>query len=141
MGDMLLTMARGLLMLSPRLTLILIFSTADIMDSDMGDTIILPMGMLPTMARDLLMLSPRLMLILIFSMVDFMDSAMLDTTTLPMDMLLTMARDLLMQSPMCIVDTMDLVDTVVSVDMDLDVVSVMGKQRIGQHNYCCFLHL
>merc|ERR1711915_361527 len=125
--DMLLTMARDLLML------ILIFSMVDIMDSDMLDTIILPMGMLPTMVRDLLMPSPRLMLILIFSMVDIMDADMLDTTSLPMDMLLTMARDLLMLSPMCIVDTMDLVDTVVSVDMDLDVVSTMDKQRISPH--------
>merc|ERR1711915_852222 len=133
MGDMLLTMARGLLMLSPRLTLILIISTVDITDSDMLDTIILPMGMLPTMARDLLMPSPRLMLILIFSMVDIIDSDMLDTTTLPMDVLLTMARDLLMLSPMCIVDTMDLVDIVVLVDMDLDVVSTMDKQRISPH--------
>merc|ERR1719474_1477925 len=138
--DMLLTMARGLLMLSPRLMLILIYSMVDIMDSDMLDTIILPMGTLPTMVRDLLMPSPRLMLILIFSMVDIMDSDMLDTTTLPMDMLLTMARELLMLSPMCIVDTMDLVD------MDLDVVCTMDKQKIsphliGQHIHFCFLHL
>merc|ERR1711915_616479 len=104
------------------------------------------MGMLPTMARDLLMPSRRLMLILISSIVDIMDSDMLDTTTLPMDMLLTMARDLLMLSPMCIMDTMDLVDTVVLVDMDLDVVSTMDKQKISphlirQHNHFCFLHL
>merc|ERR1711915_639368 len=104
-----------------------------ITDSDMLDTIIPPMGTLPTMVKDLLMPSPRLMLILIFSMVDIMDSDMLDTTTLPMDILLTMARDLLMLSPMCIVDTMDLVDIVVSVDMDLDVVSTMDKQRISPH--------
>merc|ERR1712114_140205 len=113
--------------------LILIFSMVDIMDSDMLDTTTLPIAMLPTMARDLLMLSPKLMLILIFSMVDIMDSDMLDTTTLLMDMLPTMARDLLMLSPMCIVDTMDLVDTVVSVDMDSDVVSTMDKQRISAH--------
>merc|ERR1719167_1058146 len=86
--------------------------------------------MLPTMARDLLMLSPRLMLILIFSMGDIMDSDMLDTIILLTDMLLIMARDLLMLSPMFIVDTMDLVDIVVSVDMDLDIVSTMDKQRI-----------
>merc|ERR1719436_951102 len=105
--------------------LILTFSMEDTTDSDMLDTTILPMDMLPTMARDLLMPSPRLMLILTFSMEDTTDSDMLDTTILPMDMLLTMARDLLMLSPMCIVDTMDLVDTVVSVDMDSDVVSTM----------------
>merc|ERR1712198_111442 len=99
----------------------------DIMDSDMLDTTTLPMAMLPTMARDLLMLS------LNFSMEDTTEWDMLDTIILPTDMLLIMARDLLMLSPMCIVDTMDLVDTVVSVDMDLDVVSTMDKQRISPH--------
>merc|ERR1711872_810707 len=103
------------------------------MDSDMLDTTTLPMAMLPTMARDLLMLSPKLMLILIFFMADITDSDMLDTIILSTDMLLIMARDLLMLSPMCIVDTMDLVDTVVLVDMDLDVVSTMDKQRISPH--------
>merc|ERR1719300_2113416 len=88
------------------------------MESDMLDTTTLLMDMLLIMARDLLMLSPKLMLILIFYMEDTMESDMLDTIILPTDMLLTMARDLLMLSPMCIVDTMDLVDTVVSVDMD-----------------------
>merc|ERR1712111_75675 len=102
--------------------------------------------MLPTMARDLLMPSPKLMLILIFYMEDTTESDMLDTIILPTDMLLIMARDLLMLNPMCIVDTLDLVVTVVSVDMDLDVVSTMDKQRIsphriGQHNHFCFLHL
>merc|ERR1712189_168563 len=91
------------------------------------DTITLPMAMLPTMARDLLMPSPRLMLILTFSMEDTTESDMLDTIILPTDMLLIMARDLLMLSPMCFVDT------VVSVDMDLDVVSTMDKQRISPH--------
>merc|ERR1711872_541726 len=80
-----------------------------------------------------LMLTPKLMLILIFFMADITDSDMLDTTTLLMDILLIMARDLLMLSPTCIVDTMDLVDTVVLVDMDLDVVSTMDKQRISPH--------
>merc|ERR1711872_175332 len=131
--DILVTMERGLLMLSPRLMLILIFSMVDITDSDMLDTTTLPMAMLPTMARDLLMLSPKLMLILIFSMEDTTESDMLDTIILPTDMLLIMARDLLMLNPMCIVDTMGLVDTVVSVDMDLDVVSTMDKQRISPH--------
>merc|ERR1711999_32346 len=102
-------------------------------DSDMLDTTTLPMVILPTMARDLLMPSLKLMLILIFSMEDTTESDMLDTIILPTDMLLIMARDLLMLSPMCIVDTMDLVDTVVLVDMDLDVVSTMDKQRISPH--------
>merc|ERR1711976_143116 len=109
------------------------FFMADITDSDMLDTTTLLMDMLPTMARDLLMPSLKLMLILIFSMEDTMESDMLDTIILPTDMLLIMARDLLMLSPMCIVDTMDLVDTVVLVDMDLDVVSTMDKQRISPH--------
>merc|ERR1719499_1873961 len=104
-------MARDLLMPSPKLMLIHIFFMADITDSDMLDTTTLLMDMLPTMARGLL--------ILIFSMEDTTESDMLDTIILPTDMLLIMARDLLMLSPMCIVDTMDLVDTVVSVDMDL----------------------
>merc|ERR1711872_790602 len=126
-------MARDLLMPSPKLMLILTFSMVDTTDLATLDTIILPMDMLPTMARDLLMPSPRLMLILTFSMEDTTESDMLDTIILPTDMLLTMARDLLMLSPMCTVDTMDLVDTVVSVDMDLDVVSTMDKQRISPH--------
>merc|ERR1712234_64271 len=116
---------------SPKLMLILIFSMVDITDLGMLDTTTLPMDMLPTMARDLLMPSPKL--ILIFCMEDTTESDMLDTIILPTDMLLTMARDLLMLSPMCIVDTMDLVDTVVSVAMDLDVVSTMDKQRISPH--------
>merc|ERR1719167_1677956 len=50
-----------------------------------------------------------------------------------MDILLITARGLLMLSPMCMVDTMDLVDTVVMADMDLDIVSTMDKQRISPH--------
>merc|ERR1719343_419995 len=99
------------------------------MDLGMLDTTTLLMDMLLITARDLLMPSPKL--ILIFSMEDTMELDMLDTIILPTDMLLTMARDLLMLNPMCMVDTMDLVDTVVSVDMDLDVVSTMDKQRIS----------
>merc|ERR1711976_984843 len=90
------------------------FFMADITDSDMLDTTTLLMDMLPTMARDLLMPSLKLMLILIFSMEDTTESDMLDTIILPTDMLLIMARDLLMLNPMCIADTMDSVDTVVS---------------------------
>merc|ERR1712228_1148113 len=57
MGDMLPTMARDLLMPSPKLMLILIFSMEDTTESDMLDTIILPTDMLLIMARDLLMLT------------------------------------------------------------------------------------
>merc|ERR1711963_1301463 len=112
---MLPTMARDLLMLSLKLMLIHIFFMADITDSDMLDTTTLLMDMLPTMARDLLMPSPKL--ILIFSMEDTMELDMLDTIIPPTDMVLTM----------------DLVDTVVMADMDLDIVSTMDKQRISLH--------
>merc|ERR1719270_2873159 len=83
-------MARGLLMLSPRLRLMLVFTMVDmdmvldilvlaIPDLDMLDLDMLDLDMLPlptdtppldTMARDLLMLSPRLRLMLVFTMVD-----------------------------------------------------------------------
>merc|ERR1712198_684288 len=129
--DMLLITARDLLMPSPKLMLILIFFMEDITDLVTLDTITLLMDMLLITARGLLMPSPKL--ILIFYMEDTMELYMLDTIILPTDMLLTMARDLLMLSPMCIVDTMDLVVTVVSVDMDLDIVSTMDKQRISPH--------
>merc|ERR1719295_2232668 len=79
------TMARGLLMLSPRLRLMLVFTMVDMdmvlamPDLDMLDLDMLDLDMLPlptesppldTMARDLLMLSPRLRLMLVFTMVD-----------------------------------------------------------------------
>merc|ERR1712079_412704 len=95
--------------------------------------------LLVTMARGLPMLNPRPMLILTSSMVDIMDLAMpaMDFTILPMVVMLTMERDLPMLKPrlipMCMVDTMDSVDTVVMVDMDLDVVSTLDKQRISSH--------
>merc|ERR1712228_584075 len=97
------------------------------------------MDILVTMARGLLMLNPRPMLILTSSMVDIMDLAMpdMDFTILPMVVMLTMERDLPMLkprlTPMCMVDTMDSVDNVVMVDMDLDVVSTLDKQRISSH--------
>merc|ERR1712083_349742 len=108
---------------------------------DMLDTTIPPivMDILVTMARGLLMGNPRPMLILTSSMVDIMDLAMpdMDFTILPMVAMLTMERDLPMLKrrliPMCMVDTMDSVDTVVMVDMDLDIVSTMDKQRILSH--------
>merc|ERR1719357_379413 len=82
---------------------------------DMLDTTIPPivMDILVTMARGLPMLNPRPMLILTSSMVDIMDLAMptMDFTILPM----------------VVMHTMDSVDTVVMVDMDLDVVSTLDK--------------
>jgi len=107
----------------------------------MLDTTIPPivMDILATMARGLLTPSPRLKLILTSSMVDITDLVMpaMDFTILPMVVMLTMERDLPMLKPrlipMCMVDTMDSVDTVVMVDMDLDVVSTLDKQRISPH--------
>merc|ERR1711975_97365 len=79
------TMARGLLMLSPRLRLMLVFTMVDMdmvldilvlamPDLDMLDLDMLPLPTdtppLDTMARDLLMLSQRLRLMLVFTMVD-----------------------------------------------------------------------
>merc|ERR1711975_166766 len=84
------TMARGLLILSPRLRLMLVFTMVDMdmvldilvlamPDLDMLDLDMLDLDMLPlptdtppldTMARDLLMLSQRLRLMLVFTMVD-----------------------------------------------------------------------
>merc|ERR1719389_1484759 len=129
-------MARGLLMPSPRLRLILTFSMVDIVDLDMPamDFTILPMVVmltmerdlpmlnprpmltptffiLVTMARGLLMPSPRLRLILTFSMVDIVDLDMpaMDFTILPMVVMLTMARGQLMLRPRLI--PMCMVDT------------------------------
>merc|ERR1711975_120080 len=77
------TMARGLLMLSPRLRLMLVFTMVDMdmvldilvlamPDLDMLDLDMLPLPTdtppLDTMARDLLMLSQRLRLMLVFTM-------------------------------------------------------------------------
>merc|ERR1711999_22616 len=117
------TMARDLLMLSPRLRLMLDSTMEDMAmvldmlvlampDLDMPDTdmaiLLTDTPPLDTMARDLLMLSPRLRLMLVFTMVDMdmvldmPDSAMLDTDMdiLPTDIppLDTMARGLLMLS-------------------------------------------
>merc|ERR1711872_52694 len=134
-----------LLLVSQKLKLMLTLTCSMVdMDWDILATTIpmldmdMVMDILVTMARGLLMLSPKLMLILIFFMADITDSDMLDTTTLPMDMLLITARGLLMPSPKLIlifsmVVTMDLVDTVVMADMDLDIVSTMDKQRISLH--------
>merc|ERR1719343_1473496 len=97
------TMARDLLMLSPRLRLMLVFTMVDMdmvldmPDSAMLDTDmdILPTDTLPldTMARGLLMLSQRLRLMLVFTMVD-------------MDMVLAMlVTD--MDIPLMVLDTVD----------------------------------
>merc|ERR1719356_1244657 len=90
---LMLTMERGLLMLSLRLMPTLTSSMVDTMDldtmdSDMDITDILML----TTERGLLMPNPRLMLTLIFSMVDTTD---LDTMALAMDipMLVTPTTD------------------------------------------------
>merc|ERR1719300_735566 len=101
-------MARDLLMLSPRLRLMLVFTMVDMdmvldilvlamPDLDMLDLDMLPLPTdtppLDTMARDLLMLSPRLRLMLVFTMVD-------------MDMVLAMlVTD--MDIPLMVLDTVD----------------------------------
>merc|ERR1719495_1150138 len=76
------------------------------------------------------MLNPRPMLILTSSMEDIMELAMptMDFTILPMVVMLTMERDLPMLKPRLI--PMCMVDIMVTVDMDLDIVSTMDKQRI-----------
>merc|ERR1712228_987389 len=73
MGDILATMARGLLTWDPRPMLILTSSMVDIMDLAMPtmDFTILPMVVILTMERDLPMLKPRL---IPMCMVDPMDS-------------------------------------------------------------------
>merc|ERR1712213_97215 len=113
------TMARDLLMLSPRLRLMLVFTMVDmdmvldILVLAMPDLDMLALATdtppLDTMARDLLMLSQRLRLMLDSTMEDMaMVLAMLDLDTLDTDMAIlptdtppldTMARGLLMLSP------------------------------------------
>merc|ERR1711970_1138271 len=110
---MVLTMERGLLMLSLRLMPTMVLTVLDMaMVVSMEDMVTVPMvptpmPMVPTTARGLLMLSLRLMLsmvlmVLAMAMVD-MVLAMLDMLDmdmlLPMPMVLTMARGLLMLSP------------------------------------------
>merc|ERR1712112_154331 len=107
------TMARGLLMLSPRLRLMLVFTMVDMdmvldilvlatPDLDMLDTdmAIQPTDTPPldTMARGLLMLSQRLRLMLVFTMVDMdMVLAILVLAMLVMDM----------DIPLMVLDTVD----------------------------------
>merc|ERR1712055_1172697 len=100
--DMDITLARGLLMLSPSLMPILIFSMVD-MVLDMVD-MVLGMDILDmdiTLARGLQMLSPRLMPILISSMVDMV-----------LDM----------------VDMVDIVATMVILMLDMDMVDTSGDK-------------
>merc|ERR1719385_524529 len=141
-------MARGLLMLSQRPRLMLVFTmevtdmVSDMLVSDMLDMVmdIPPMDTPPlvTMARDLLMLSLRPMLVFIMEdmdmvldmlvsdmlVLDMLDTDMdiLPTGTLPLD---TMARDLLMlsQRPRLMLDsTMG--------DMDM-VLAMLAKADAG----------
>merc|ERR1712240_637576 len=109
-------MARGLLMLSPRLRLMLVFTMVDMVldilvlatpDLDMLDLDMLDLDMLPlptdpppldTMARGLLMLSQRLRLMLVFTMVDM--DMVLDILVLAM-----LVTD--MDIPLMVLDTVD----------------------------------
>merc|ERR1719413_84650 len=150
-------MARDLLMLSPRLRLMLVFTMVDMdmvldilvlamPDLDMLDLDMLPLPTdtppLDTMARDLLMLSPRLRLMLDSTMEDMAmvldmlvlampdldtldtDMAILPTDTPPLD---TMARGLLMLSPRL---RLMLVFTMVDMDMVLDIL-VLAMPDLG----------
>merc|ERR1712235_141379 len=74
-----LTMARGLLMPSPRLLLILTFSTVDITDLDMAamDFTILPIVVMLTMARGQLMLRPRLIPMYMVDTMDLVDTVVM----------------------------------------------------------------
>merc|ERR1712029_438654 len=129
------TMARGLLMLSLRLKLMLVFSmepmamvpVLDMLDSDtdilvldMLDMVVMDLAMvvlamlvLATMARGLLMLSQRLMLMLVFSMEDMAMVLVLDMLDLDMDIPVLDMLDM---------EVMDL-DTV----LDMDVPSMVKQ--------------
>merc|ERR1719452_389461 len=93
-------MARGLLMLSPRLRLRLGF----IME-DMDMVLVLAMLVLAIMARGLLMLSPRLRLRLVFIMEDMDMVLVLDMLDLVMDILVLDMPDMVVMD----VDTEDMV--------------------------------
>merc|ERR1712079_954683 len=88
---MVLTMERGLLMLSLRLMptmVLMVLDTAMVVSMEDMESVPMvptPMPMVPTMARGLLMLSPRLMptmvpMVLVMAMVDFME----DMESVPM---------------------------------------------------------
>merc|ERR1711879_415481 len=154
---MVLTMERGLLMLSPRLmpTMVLtVLDTAMVVSMEDMESVPMvptPMPMVPTMARGLLMLSRRLMLmlsmvlmVLAMAMVDTV-LAMLDMP-LPTPMVLTMARGLLMLSPrlmptmvpmvlaMAMVDFMEDMATVPMVPTPMPMVSMESKMAIPSTN-------
>merc|ERR1711920_1018790 len=154
---MVLTMERGLLMLSPRLmpTMVLtVLDTAMVVSMEDMESVPMvptPMPMVPTMARGPLMLSPRLMLmlsmvlmVLAMAMVDTV-LAMLDMP-LPMPMVLTMARGLLMLSPrlmptmvpmvlvMAMVDFMEDMESVPMVPTPMPMVSMESKMTIPSTN-------
>merc|ERR1711970_1092977 len=153
---MVLTMERGLLMLSLRLMPTMVLTVLDMaMVVSMEDMVTVPMvptpmPMVPTTARGLLMLSPMLMLsmvlmVLAMAMVD-MVLAMLDMLDmdmlLPMPMVLTMARGLLMLSPRlmptmvpmvlatAMVDFMEDMDTVLMVPTPMPMVSTESKMTL-----------
>merc|ERR1712203_581411 len=136
-------MARGLLMLSPRLmpTMVLtVLATAMVVSMEDMESVPMvptPMPMVPTMARGPLMLSPRLMLMLsmvlmvlamamvdtALAMLDMPVLAMLDMP-LPMPMVLTMARGLLMLSPRLMPTMVPMVLVMAMVDFMEDMESV-----------------
>merc|ERR1711920_782659 len=155
---MVLTMERGLLMLSPRLMPTMVLTVLDTaMVVSMEDMESVPM--VPTMARGPLMLSPRLMLMLsmvlmvlamamvdtVLAMLDMPVLAMLDMP-LPMPMVLTMARGLLMLSPrlmptmvpmvlvMAMVDFMEDMESVPMVPTPMPMVSMESKMTIPSTN-------
>merc|ERR1712212_1162687 len=109
-------MVRGLLMLSQRLKLMLVFSmepmamvlVLDMLDSDMDILVldVLAMLVLATMARGLLMLSQRLMLMLVCTMED-------------MDMVLDLDMDIL------VLDMLDMVVMDSDTVLDMDVPSMV----------------
>merc|ERR1719422_1158604 len=144
------TTARGLLMLSQRLMLMLMLvffmepmAMVPVLDMDIPvldmldmvvmdlDMAVLAMLVLDTMARDLLMPSLRLKLMLVFSM-EPMD--MVPVLDMDMPVLATMARGLLMLSlklklmlvfsmePMAMVLVLDMLD----LDMDIPVLDMLG---------------
>merc|ERR1712145_24818 len=135
------TMARGLLMLSPRLRLMLVFTMVDMdmvldilvlampdldmLDLDMLDTDMLPLPTdtppLDTMARDLLMLSPRLRLMLVFTMVD-MDMVL---AILVLAMLVTD-----MDIPLMVLDTVD-TTMVRSISKYVDEAKALSNHRLA----------
>merc|ERR1712203_1157250 len=145
------TMARGLLMLSPRLMPTMVLTVLDMAmvvsmeDMEYVPMVPTPMPMVPTMARGPLMLSPRLMLMLsmvlmvlamamvdmVLAMLDMPVLAMLDTP-LPTPMVLTMARGLPMLSPrlmptmvpMVLVDFMEDMESVPMVPTPMPLVSM-----------------